>query len=509
MERKIVIGMIVSTDFLASIQSIWNPDYVESESASTIATWCMDHFKKYKEAPKQEIQDVFARAKRNGLNQHKADYITEVLASLSDEYDRSHQFNVQHLLDQTEEYFKERNLTMLAEDVMAEIENKNLEEAERCILDHNKVELIQAVGIDPIKDMDAIDRAFEHKSTPLFTFPGALGTLLNDQLHRGSFLAFMGPEKRGKTWLLMMLYMQALKSRCKVAFFQAGDLEEEDFTMRLMCALTRKRPQAKFCKARLIPTLDCAHNQLNQCDMEERACDFGVMDEEQYKQLETLTRNDYKQLYEENDQLNYKPCKYCRNMNNGRFKGALWYREIEEVSPLTKEEAKKKALRYSKKIKDTKVATYANSTLTIAQIQHQLKLWEEQSNWVPDVIIIDYADILAPEDSRKEHRQQQNDTWKAGRSLSQTSHTLTVTVTQSDSGSYGRKNLGLANFSETKAKYAHVNGMYVMNQTDIEKAKGILRIGALLVREDESDGWKQAKVLQCLQRAIPYIDSYF
>ena len=48
---------------------------------------------------------------------------------------------------------------------------------------------------------------------------------------------------------------------------------------------------------------------------------------------------------------------------------------------------------------------------------------------IPDVIIVDYADILAPEDTRQsEKRHQVDETWKALRRLSQEWHALVIWV---------------------------------------------------------------------------------
>jgi hypothetical protein len=50
--------------------------------------------------------------------------------------------------------------------------------------------------------------------------------------------------------------------------------------------------------------------------------------------------------------------------------------------------------------------------------------------------------------------------------------------------------------------------MYALNQTAEEKRIGILRIGELVIRDDEFDWKRQVKILQCLQRGRPLIGSY-
>ena len=155
-----------------------------------------------------------------------------------------------------------------------------------------------------------------------------------------------------------------------------------------------------------------------------------------------------------------------------------------------------------------KLSTHPNSTLNINKIRSILDKWEEREGFVPDVILIDYADILAPERNNIEFRHQQNESWKAMRALSQERHACVLTVTQAAATSYGKANLDLSDFSEDKRKYAHVTGMFVLNQTPEEKRSGIIRFGALMVREDAFDINHNVHVLQCLQIGRPYISSY-
>jgi len=129
------------------------------------------------------------------------------------------------------------------------------------------------------------------------------------------------------------------------------------------------------------------------------------------------------------------------------------------------------------------LSVHANSTINVAGISDILKRWESELDFVPDVIIIDYADILAPEDSRKEARHQVNDTWKALRRLSQERHCLVLTPTQANAQSYDVKTLRMKHFSEDKRKLAHVTALLGLNQTDPERKLGVMRLNWILVRE--------------------------
>ena len=140
--------------------------------------------------------------------------------------------------------------------------------------------------------------------------------------------------------------------------------------------------------------------------------------------------------------------------------------------------------------------------------------WEEKYNFIPDVIIIDYADLLIPDRSRDE-RADQNEIWKGLRNLSQEARggklPLVLTVTQTDAKAYGRYLLKLDNFSEDKRKYSHVTAMYGLNQDPDgrEKAVGIMRINPLVLREGDFNNTEVVHVLQSIRRGMPCLGSYY
>ena len=105
-ERRIVTGLIVSTEYIQEIEPIWSPKYLESETARLLSGWCLEYFRQYRKAPGRDIEGIYTD-KIKMLGKTQAQDIEEVLAGLSDEFDRG-QFNVEYLMDQTKTYFKER-----------------------------------------------------------------------------------------------------------------------------------------------------------------------------------------------------------------------------------------------------------------------------------------------------------------------------------------------------------------------------------------------------------------
>jgi hypothetical protein len=141
-------------------------------------------------------------------------------------------------------------------------------------------------------------------------------------------------------------------------------------------------------------------------------------------------------------------------------------------------------------------------------IRSKLSIWAREG-FVPDVIVIDYADILTTE-TQMEERHKQNKIWKQLRSLSQEGHCLVVTATQADAKSYESGLLHMKNFSEDKRKYGHVTAMYGLNQDKDgrEKNIGLMRINEIVLREGDYNTSKTITVLHNLRRGRPFLGSF-
>ena len=496
-ERGILIGMIMSDRFLREIIPMYNAELMEIHYGPIVAKWCIDFFKKYEVAPKENVKDLFNRWLRTKPDDELVTYIEEFLASLSNEYEHADKFNAELLMDRTIEHFKKRSYKNLRDDIDYGLENENLEDVEAAVQDFHKIEKMSDDAIDPIDDENAIRAAFENKEEILFKVPGALGRMLNPQLTRNSFVVFMAPEKRGKTWWLMWLAEMARKSRCNVAYFSCGDMSEDQQVRRHHIYLARKSDDPRYCGELLVPILDCEKNQKGTCKLRCRKGKHCIVDEEG--------------LFDFEDAPHHIPCNVCQKDDPKEYVGAVWHTKRGSVKPLTWQEAFKTGQEYKKKVraKGYKLKTVPNDTLSITGMRNYLDLWERTEGFIPDVILCDYMDLLIPEEgSGSVPRDQENKKWKAGRRMSQELHCCFISVTQSDAASALVPIITTANFSEDKRKFAHVTAMYALNQFGDEKSRGIMRVGPLVVREDQFDVRNMVHVLQCISMGQPYLSSF-
>lgn len=507
-ERKITIGLISHTEYIIQISKIWDIGLIEGPICKRICTWVMDYYNKYNKAPKENIEIIYHQKVKEGLNKDIAEGVEEMLQELNEEF-LEESFNINYLLDQTYSYFKERSLSNHSDTIKSLIINNELDEAEKeannykSIIEGSKEDL----NLNEKIAIDRVEKAFNTTQNSIIYYPGKLGEFWNHQLVRGGFVALMGPEKRGKTFWLLDLAVRAAKQKKKVVFFQAGDMTEDQQLRRLCIYLNKKSDIGKYCGEMFEPVKDCIENQMDKCDKDERECDFGIFDTCHEKEIKNdLVFKDYKEAFLDNEE--YHACHNCKEYSK-RNLGAVWYQKINIKSPLTVTEAKNSINKFFINKRKFKLSTHANSTLSVKNIKTLLSIWEKTEDFIPDVIVIDYADLLI-NDYKTEFRHQQNEIWKGLRNISQERDCLLITATQADAKSYEQNTLKLSNFSEDKRKYAHVTAMYGLNQDSKgrEKELGLMRINELVIREGDFNVKNQVTVLQNLRRGRPFLSSF-
>jgi hypothetical protein len=148
--------------------------------------------------------------------------------------------------------------------------------------------------------------------------------------------------------------------------------------------------------------------------------------------------------------------------------------------------------------------------LTITQIKAILSTWEKTEAWVPDIIVIDYADLLTTEREMDE-RPKQNKIWMGLRRLSQENgQPLVVTATQADADSYDKFRLKMNNFSEDKRKFSHSTAFLGLNQdpNGREKRIGLMRLNIIALREGDYNIQDEVTILMNLRRGRSFLSSY-
>jgi hypothetical protein len=273
-------------------------------------------------------------------------------------------------------------------------------------------------------------------------------------LEREGLIAFLAPEKRGKSWMLLDMAFRAVLQRRKVAFFEVGDLSKNQIKRRFLSRVAGRPWRA-------------------------RDKDNPV------RYPRKIVIEDRKALVEADCKIFPKPMDYneawnaCQKMMQEKVRSTDSY---------------------------FKMFNHPNDSVTVGGLREQLRTLE-YSGWVPEVVVVDYADILAAPAGYKESRDGINATWKGLRRMSQELHCLVVTATQANATAYKSDSLDMTHYSEDKRKFAHVTGMIGINQSEDEKREGVQRLNWLVLREDEFYTSRYCYVASCLAMANPCVRS--
>jgi len=512
-EHRILVGAITNESFLAQvIPMVIGSRYAEklfrSPAVSRVFHWCREYHGKYKKAPGKNIQSIYeTEANRPRANEELMESIGELLERLSEAAEQEESVtNLDHLLDEAEQYLRGQAIDLARQELGSFRQAGQLDKAEELIAEYRRPARPVTEGINPLTEKDVIREAFELAPKSILPLPGVLNYFLSPHFIREGFVAFMGPEKRGKTFILTDLALRALRMRLNVAFFAVGDMSIRQMVRRIHIRLAGRSDSAWYCQAHHAPVMDCAWNQDGSCQRDERECDCDLGRVLGARDCTGKTAGDIIRAAP----AGYMPCTACRRAEDSEWEGAMWWEEIPKVEPLTWRAGVRAAEAYQKQAKgrQLKLAAFPNDSVSIADLDRQLNMWGRYENFIPDIIAIDYADILAPIDGKRDYRHQQNQTWMAMRRMSEERHCLVTTATQSDAASYDVRLLTMANFSEDKRKFGHVTAMFGLNQTADEKRLGIHRMNTILVREGECDPHRCIHLLQDLRRGRFWIDAF-
>jgi len=454
-ERRILIGMVVNDMVLGHISGRWKVDGLfRVRWANLVGGWCVKYFGQYGKAPCKDIEGLFTSWAERANDETTVDLVDRFLAGLSGEYEEEEaEINPDYLVDLAGEHFNAVLLERMSETIHGHLDRGNTVKALETVAKWNKVELGVGTGIDVLHDETAVREAFEAHIEPLIKYPGDLGKFFGDQLSRDEFVAIIGSTGRGKTWWLLELAWTAIRQNRRVAFFEVGDMSQHQIVRRFMC----------------------------------RAASHPIKAPYEFEVPVKIVRDSNQQAADVETELRM-------------YKGPLEWTKAWRA-------CKRKTRRHKKPL--LRLSVHPNSSINVEGVVSILDVWE-RDGWIPDVLVIDYADILSiPSGYMKGDRDAINETWKQLRGVSQTKHTLVVTATQGDAASYDAHIIRRKNFSDDRRKNDHVTAMLGINATEEEQESGVFRLNWTKRREEAYTESRCVYVAGCLNLGRPHIVSTF
>ena len=445
-ERQIIIYMIVSPKYLKEIQSIIKPDYFNSPYGQTISKWVLEYFNEFKTSPGKQIKDIFYQKSVTIKNKDHVENVSDFLSSISDEYENSSVTgDIEFILKQSIDYLKIRSLDILSDKIKLAVNNNNPLAGEQFLANYKRVEKVYGTGVSILYDVQEIKNAFMMEDEILFSFPGVLGEVCGKFL-RGDLIAFMAAAKKGKSWFQMYLAEVAMYYGYKVLLF---DLE------------------------------------MSKSQRIRRAWGGLVGEPRKSKDIEIF--------------------KFVESGNSWKIEKDTIHKKGINLNNIEKEQKKFKKMT---KGGDYKIVSIPAYSITIEDIELYLDNFYFYENYIPDIIIIDYADIVKKSnDFRGDYRNQLDDIWKRLRKIAQERNILVVTATQAGRAAFSR-DATESDTVEDIRKLAHVGKMIVINQNKDDALCNAVRVTQLIERDGKKN-WNEAMILQCLDIGRPYLDSRY
>jgi hypothetical protein len=474
--RAVLTGMIVNETILGRVASKWaKPGLFASRWENLVGQWCVDYWERYNKPPEKDVEGLFRRWTNKARDEATVSLVDSFLSGLSGEYtQRNEELNPDFVVDQAGELFQRVKLARLSEAVEASLEAGEVKEAEGLVENWSRIELGQGSFEDPFTDKASVYDTFALKPEDevLFRYPGPLGRFFGGAFARDNFVGLMAPDKTGKSFWLLDIAYRALEQHRKVAFFEVGDMSRRQVKIRLMVRNSvhpyrSNNPDGTWpCTVRwpvslLSPPRQDDENKENKTKLPAR--------------------------------VKFKAKKYLKPLD----RKTAWA-------------ACQKFMRLKAKSTESlfRLSCYDADDLSAAGLKVIVQDWARQG-WCPDLVVIDYADLLAAPPGIRDPRDQINKTWKQLRSIATKLHCCVVTATQSDADAYGRYLIDRKNFSEDKRKNATISNMYAINVTEGEKARQLCRLNTVMLRDGEFHSSRCIHVAGCLALARPAILSTY
>lgn len=445
-DRTILIGMVTNDTVLAKVASVWDKDPLKATASNIVGQKCVSYFNKHGKAPGRHIQDIMDGWAQEG-NKDKAvvTSVREFLESLSDEYERTEELNSQYIIDLARKQFTVVKVDKLYQSLENLRTDNRYEEAVQEIKQFSESSINQESGTGLIDDEVEVNSTFsEEGSDLLVSYPGPLGEFFGADMSRDNFVAFAACEKKGKTWQLIDLAYRGLIQKRRVVFFEVGDMSLKQIKLRFLVRIAKHPSREQTVK---YPT------------------GWGNKRVPITKPKEYKVPLDAKRAWEA-----------CKALTQ-RFNQSYFHIQAHPAGMFSVE----------------------NIRTTIIDMACR--------DWLPDICVIDYADILAPPSGTKRYdlRDRINESWIQMRSLASEFHMLVATATQATRAAQKADVLRLEHLSDDKRKAAHPTAIYGLNQTDQEKEDQVMRINCMARREGEFSVRRCIHIAQCLPLGNPCV----
>jgi hypothetical protein len=451
-ERKLVTIIIMFDIACTKLLPLIDKHSTKTLYANLICTWVNEYFQQYKTAPKNVIQELFEQKKKSIRDEETASSVAAFLTSLADSFDENTYANIDYFVTNAETYVRSNQVDALMEQVEKAKASGNVTKCESLIAGFKKKAIPETQGISLLNNVNSFREAFDEEHLEsLFEFPGALGKVVGS-FFRGDLSSVLSTSKAGKSFEAMGVSFSALAYSRKVLVI---NLEMRDVELR-------QRYWRGLVNAPMVSGPVSVPFFRPDKEMTEDLNDDRVMWRVDHKIL-----NMQGVAFDNTDKI--------MDIAHMRYKGG-----------------------------DIKLMSLPSYTTSWSDIESILDNLEYYDSWIPDLLVVDYFDLMASKET--EFRHKINDIWSFGRKVALSRGIHIHTVSQSNASGNNGAEISLDSISEDQRKKSHVSLLYGMWATDADREAGIVRVKRLVGR-GKPETYDGAVILQSLDTGQFLVDS--
>lgn len=428
--------LISDTDFLGAVRGLIPTEFFGSIWGERIARLCYSYFENFRKAPREHFQDEFSRLlKQVDKDDH------EMVIEFATRITSVQEPNKEYIYSRLNDFIRSRELEMTAIDVAKLVQRGQYSEAELRMHKALRSGIERRnIGLDYLRNIDFGARRLS-KIEPLVSTGWKVLDRKIGGLHRGRFLVFIGKYKGRKTWAMVNLGRSALLRGLTVVHI-SHEMGEDEMEIRY----------------------DQALGSLIHDPSQTEISDFTEVEIKRWDSLERRFKSDFIK----------RPTIYNANAVT---------------------EARRIISRFGGRLI---IKKYPMGSASMIEVDRYLRYLEQFEGVVPDVLINDYADIMAPIDSRKDGRDQINDSYIYHKRIADERNILVVTGSQATRDSLNKKKFSMKDFAEDIRKVANSDLSIGICQTDDQEELGISQAVVVFSRNAKNVG-AEAYFGSCLE----------
>ena len=483
-----------------------------SQYFQPVFRWIIKYYSIYKKAPKGNMQQLFNFYGKD-LPKDISEIIEEYLDRIAEEFILLQEKGVNPKFVTKEiipRFVKKQEAQIIIDNLQTMIEANKIDKIDSLINGY------KTVGFEDEKDpnfgtfkpgsIKTVNNYFDGNGSKdregyLFKLPGSVGDFIG-ALERKKLIAITGVEKAGKSRMIQEInYQGVIHHKLKILDINL-EMSSEEKSERFWQRCGNYAVDEENSGNVIFPVLDCENNQFGTCEIRSR----------KLNKRDLLTNWDDDSVSFE-ERPDWKICQKCRfeisrkNVKRTkRFIPMIWFKET-KIRQINENRVKKTINNLLPMgISNYRVKTFPRFSASLDEVVTYIKTYVKKSRFEPDILSIDYPDIMIPIEGKLMDRFNIDYNWKTCALLAQEFNCLVMVADQAVKAARNKRSLDVMDTSESKTKDAHLDMRLTLNCTDYEKELGLQRLGMLFRRKGRLHH-SEIMLTQRLETCHPMLDS--